>query len=1527
MKKEILRKMLKNILPLVIAVALIVNAANPIVYAGTDTETQEVSAQETTSASVQDVSDNNTEKADTTSESTEEDATDASTADANTDSQAVSSNDVSSNNVEESDTNASVEFIVDQTYGAGTVTYTQYNDSSSQDESKTISSTTTTTDNVKLDTDNGSGSVSFTIAPDETSIIAYVKWNGNSLSIRDDTAEQTYTGDIELEQHQSSKGETTYTVSGNPAGVLEVGFDQRLTDTDSTLTYIDSATGETLTTAEFICGKTYSVTINNENLNTDDITVNWTSQNTNVFTVTGTGATATIKVLNNATALSYATDQTSIAITAVVTRNDAVLTQATDSLTLLADTDAPTIGTITYEATSNASFSDDEEGILSYGSVKIVIPVTDSGTYKTPLTVQVGLESDDGTIKYYDASVESTSDDIVTYVYTLSSKGDYYLAVVTANDERAEDAEAATVETDKEIVISSSTETDSNISYELSGGDDWEIDPMSESKWYSKTVHQEDLTLKITSKNSLGTSSKISLTDLDGNAISYTTKKTSIFGGKYIYTFTIDASEDTNGNYTFTYVNGKTTKTVQIPIRIDNTSPKKSINVKVTGSAASDDTTMTASSENGIFTDKSTEDATIYTYNIASKQSVSGDVVSSNADMTVDFSVPEGNASTGSNVVSMTYTEYDADGTTSTTEEPVTLTVDSNGWLDAEVELKPASEDQQEMEYRFTEFTLTDEAGNSATFTLGDNTVEYVVDEKAPTIEYATPENPSNIVGTGEDAAYYYGSACESVTGTMTISDHNFYEDGVSTEAVDDKTAPTLVLDDDDEDDFIYPYQYICTNEGEYQFVTTAKDRVGNFSSATSPLVIIDRTSPTINVNYTAGDSSISPDDGSTVYANQAVTVNVEIDDLHIDGDAVKVTITGTDSSGSTVNTTVSGTAGTTDWTGAVTLDTDGTYAVTVEANDLAENTSSYTGSEFVVDTTAPEVTVTYDNTSSDNAIFYKANRTATITVVDYTFNTDAVYMDYLDSTSTPSESDWTNTGTNTYTMTVAFVEDGHYDFSFYCVDKAGNQSSTYEEDDFYIDKTAPTITVTYDNNNVSNEKYYNAAREATITIDEYTFAPQLVYVETQSIDGVSQTPSISDFTSDDDIRKATISFTEDGTYAYTIYCEDMAGNISEVYTSDAFVIDTTAPTISFGGVENYSANNGTVAPSMEYDDEYIDTAKSTFSISGANNGMVDLTSSSTQTDTGFETTYEDFPHTQDMDDLYTLHADIFDMAGNETTQDLVFSVNRFGSVYVLGDATKQLVSDYYTNTPQDVSITEINVDDLTYKDLAISQDGDISELSNGKNYTVNEQGSDASWKSYTYTVGAENFEEDGVYSVTVYSEDRATNSSDNRSKEKEIDFAVDQTAPSIVVSGLENNGVYKEDGHQITIDVTDNMSVTGMQVFSGDTELADYDADQLSATYGAETVTIPDEEDKQVITLVSTDMAGNEAEVTYSNILVSTKETSLMANAAQSVSNAIQDAVEGNSKTKDIIIATGGTAAGVAAISLTTVYWKRRRK
>ena len=126
------------------------------------------------------------------------------------------------------------------------------------------------------------------------------------------------------------------------------------------------------------------------------------------------------------------------------------------------------------------------------------------------------------------------------------------------------------------------------------------------------------------------------------------------------------------------------------------------------------------------------------------------------------------------------------------------------------------------------------------------------------------------------------------------------------------------------------------------------------------------------------------------------------------------------------------------------------------------------------------------------------------------------------------------------------------------------------------------------------------------------------------------------------------------------------------------------------------------------------------------------------------------------------------------------------------------------------------------------------------------------------------------MYAVTVYSEDRATNKQSNQSKDTQIEFLVDMTAPSVVVAGLEDNGVYEEESHDFSINAADTIGVKDMQVYLNDEKLASYTSKELLDNGGTAVLTIPTSDKGQKVTIECTDVAGNVTNLAYNNIVVS---------------------------------------------------------
>ncbi len=553
---------------------------------------------------------------------------------------------------------------------------------------------------------------------------------------------------------------------------------------------------------------------------------------------------------------------------------------------------------------------------------------------------------------------------------------------------------------------------------------------------------------------------------------------------------------------------------------------------------------------------------------------------------------------------------------------------------------------------------------------------------------------------------------------------------------------------------------------------------------------------------------------------------------------------------------------------------------VYVRAVDNAGNTSEATLSQpMAIDITQPQITISFDNNAPLNGQYYQDTRTATVTVRERNFDPNNVQINITNTDGTqPAITGWSssaNAGVSdeaTHTCQIIFAADGDYTFTVGCTDLALNPASNpYQSEQFTIDKTLPTVSVSYNNNAVTNGHYYNEGRTATISITEHNFrAAEARATITAALDGAGiSAPSISGWSTSGDRHTATVYFDSDGDYTFDIAYTDLAGNVMADYTQDSFTVDLTDPEVEITGVENRSANKGTVAPVITLTDVNYTADGVSLTLTGANKGRLNVDSmiSRSAVNNGQVITFRNFG--SNMDDIYTLTARLTDQAGNETTRSITFSVNRDGSTYELSDYTQKLIDTGFTNSPQDIVIREINVDTLEFIEITYSKDGQVVTLIEGEDYTVEEEGGDGQWKVYTYTIKAGCFEEEGEYSITIYSEDRARNTSTNRVKEKTIEFVVDKTAPSVSIANLEDRGRYRENAHEFTLSVKDNTVLSYVELYLDGELVHTYSGDELTIEDGVLTITVDSKNAYQTVRIIAYDAAGNPTDPVEYQVLV----------------------------------------------------------
>lgn len=519
----------------------------------------------------------------------------------------------------------------------------------------------------------------------------------------------------------------------------------------------------------------------------------------------------------------------------------------------------------------------------------------------------------------------------------------------------------------------------------------------------------------------------------------------------------------------------------------------------------------------------------------------------------------------------------------------------------------------------------------------------------------------------------------------------------------------------------------------------------------------------------------------------------------------------------------------------------------------------------YNIDITAPVIQVEYDNDRVSGQGLYAEGRTAAVTIRERNFDPSDVEFQITNTDGTmPSISDWSESGAGDDTLHTCYVEfpaDGDYTFTVAFTDLAGNRAEYTQVDEFTIDQTEPEVTVTYMNESGSGP-YFAHKRMAVINVLEHNFDADLIQIMVTEQSGM-QIPSMSGWSRNGDHSTTMLLFDADGAYTFGIAGTDLAGNRMNEYGTEHFVIDQTDPELEISGLEHMSANKGEAAPVIRCTDTNYQEGSMKITLEGCLNGETELKGRWTRSAEGETFSAEDFAYIPESDDRYRLLVSASDLAGNTNRREIQFSVNRFGSVYTFDEKTEILAGDdgiYYTNKEQDIVITETNVDTLEFLEITCNRNGKLMTLKQGEDYEVYTDGTDMGWKQYTYTIPGRNFTEEGTYILTLYSEDRAENVSDNQTKGKKIEFVVDKTAPSILLSGLEDGGQYRENSREITLDIQDNVRMAEVKVkINGAT--ATYHPSEVLERDGRITLMAGSANRWQTIRVTAFDAAGNQRE------------------------------------------------------------------
>lgn len=666
--------------------------------------------------------------------------------------------------------------------------------------------------------------------------------------------------------------------------------------------------------------------------------------------------------------------------------------------------------------------------------------------------------------------------------------------------------------------------------------------------------------------------------------------------------------------------------------------------------------------------------------------------------------------------------------------------------------------------------SLEDTAGNKSEYTL------YVTKDSTPPV--ITLTSPAAGLNTKEGSINIDGNVFDSGSGMKSVS-YTLNNATVSKETASSGSLAGLFGD------------ITLPSEGKYTLSVTATDVLGNTSAPSSVEFTYDKSAPSLSGEKVedAGESYVGEyTDGTTKYkvfksSSFAVSVNAEDSVTGV----ASVTANG---SAALLNSSTSGNT----YTGTVTSFASGTTAtvngntagsITLEATDKAGNKESTTIENIIVDSTAPNATITSAAKITNTAFTLSGTASDELGLLDTVVVTDSLDSSKSYSVTPDQNGKWSlalTPGTGADTDLVKYTEDGNHTYTVKATDKAGNSRTVSCEvtvdtaAPLWANNTPPAIA----NQSVYSKDNINYYRTSEITLnaraEDSTSGLEGLYYKVDSAEEETKADNGS-------ISLASPSLTN-GNHTVTINAKDNAGNKTED-TSISFYIDNKAPEISSFSKADTAAGTEDGKANLSLRAVISDTLSGikTVSLEEGNTAVSEKYTESSGT------------YTYELKDVatgtHTYRLTVTDNAGNTTTSELTVSVDATKPKVSLSGISPVVTRDSKTCVNGKVTVTglasdetslsganlEIKVyksDDTAKNDLAAAA-GLISEASDGS-YTLSGVS-----KSWNFILDTTKLADKSSYTLELTAKDAAGNTSESESVVINVDQSTD--APGIEVT------------------------------------------------------------------------------------------------------------------------------------------------
>jgi len=321
-------------------------------------------------------------------------------------------------------------------------------------------------------------------------------------------------------------------------------------------------------------------------------------------------------------------------------------------------------------------------------------------------------------------------------------------------------------------------------------------------------------------------------------------------------------------------------------------------------------------------------------------------------------------------------------------------------------------------------------------------------------------------------------------------------------------------------------------SEGANNVRVYANDSAGNMNASETVSFTVDTTVPTVD--------TVSLDD-YVVQGSATVTVNYTVTETN--PVSYWVELNGVNTTGTSTSATVTAPG------------SDGSYTVTVWANDTAGNEGSNSSWTLIVDTTNPVVSIV-SPTGSSPAINPVSPLSVSFTYTES--NTVSFLIQVWNSTNIIASSIVTNAtgGTNianTTAISLPAMADGYYNINVSIADEANLSGNGTELNAILVDTTAPLVTFTSPGNitTTDNTPLLNVTFNEAVNSSYYV------------VDNVTASTPVSGVTN----LTTVLSPLSDGPHNVTVYANDSYDNLNT--SIQYFTVDTTPPSVTIVSPSN----------------------------------------------------------------------------------------------------------------------------------------------------------------------------------------------------------------------------------------------------------------------------------------------------------------------------------------------------------------------